>query len=90
MEDATIQKINSAAQQCLHHCYQCDTPLVCVATFMQRLRSDPTWNEREVEHVEIAVLKVLHVLVEQSSDEESVTRGAPLPAHVLLHSIAWR
>ena len=71
MTHRTIQRINRAIRDCLEHCYRCSTQLECVAAYMQQLRSREEWNAREVEHVVVAVLKILNVLVRRT-DEVSV------------------
>jgi hypothetical protein len=61
MTDAN--RINAAIRECLDKCYASQTPLPCLAEYVDLLRADPTWREADVLEVEVAVRQMLKGIV---------------------------
>lgn len=59
----TTSRINAAIQDCLAQCYRSDNPVMRVAQYVRRLHADRSWTDREITYVEIAVLKLLRLIV---------------------------
>jgi hypothetical protein len=59
-------QINHAVHRCLARCYASTEVLATLAAFLEELRQNNGRSEREIHEVELAVLKVLHRIVEDS------------------------
>jgi hypothetical protein len=57
-------RIQDAIRTCLAKCQLHETPIACVAEFIEQLRSDPTWSEFDVNQVETTVRKILARLID--------------------------
>ena len=62
------EKVYSAVRGCLNRCFGAEDPLVQATDFLDRLRSDPSWNDREVAEVESLVLNAVQVIVRQKPE----------------------
>ena len=69
-------KINNAVQRCLARCYPSTEVLATLAAFLQELRLQEGWAERDVHEVELATLRVLHRIVDDS-DEPAASGERP-------------
>ena len=65
MRQATKDKVFSAVRNCLDRCYRANDPLVQATEFIDRLRYDPGWSQREIVEVETMVLTAVRVIVRQ-------------------------
>jgi hypothetical protein len=72
MRQEVIARINASINDCLSRCYECERPLSCLTTYLARLRSLPDWNEREIRYVEIAVLKLLSMVVHCTREQPNL------------------
>jgi hypothetical protein len=63
MRPETLIRINLAIRECLAQCYGSKNPLVRLAQYLQRLHGDAQWTDREIGYVEIAVLRLLKLVV---------------------------
>ncbi len=52
-------KTMSAVQGCLSECLQANSPWSALSHYVQRLRRNPQWNDREVAEVEAAARRAL-------------------------------
>jgi len=57
-------QINHSVHRCLERCYASTEVLATLAAFLEELRENDYWSEREIHEVELAVLKVLHRIAE--------------------------
>lgn len=61
-----IDKINDAIHECLERCYCADSPIACMAAYLEGLQRDPRWRLAEVNLVERRVRQILTLIVEPS------------------------
>jgi hypothetical protein len=59
MSEQVAKRINRAIQDCLVRCYDNPMPLGVLAEFLTSLHADPSWQEDEIEQVELGVLQLL-------------------------------
>ena len=61
------KKINEAIKACLSACYDAESPLTTIATFLSQLRATPGWNAADVDLVEMGVHRMLTMMVRRSA-----------------------
>jgi hypothetical protein len=69
MTDQAADKINMAIHDCLGFCYKAEAPLARLAEFLALLRSDQSWREVEILHVESSVRRVLTIIISVTDDD---------------------
>lgn len=62
MHRETLKRINVAVRECLAQCYGSKHLLVRLAQYLERLHADAHWTDREINYVEIAVLRLLRLV----------------------------
>jgi hypothetical protein len=63
MRRETLNRINIAVRDCLAQCYGSENPLARLAQYLHWLHSDARWTDREINYVEIAVLRLLKLVI---------------------------
>lgn len=64
MNTVCDEKLNRAVKACLDRCYGSRDMVSEIAAFCAELGRTAQWTKREIHAVEMAVLEVLHVMVE--------------------------
>lgn len=80
MTRATVTRINSAISDCLGRCYGAELPLATLAQYVEQLRASSSWNDHEIEEVELAVLRILHQVSNAYDDLRQATSVENSPA----------
>jgi hypothetical protein len=57
------ERINKAIRDCLQRCQGTESPVACLALFCDELRQGG-WNDSEVLTVEVAVIRILSIVVD--------------------------
>jgi hypothetical protein len=60
-------EIREAVESCLEQCYKAESPVLCLAESVERLRAEG-WGQNDVRRVETLVLKVLSALSTPQDD----------------------
>jgi hypothetical protein len=59
MPSPSAERIQEAVRDCLARCRTHETPLICIAEFLDEKRSNPVWTDAELTQVQITVSRVL-------------------------------
>jgi hypothetical protein len=59
MNQHATTKINAAIRACLDECLASESPFICLAAFVKRLRADPSWMDDEVFEVQFRTVRIL-------------------------------
>ena len=59
MNQPASMKINAAIRAGLDDCLASESPFICLAAFLKRLRGDPSWTEDEVQEVQFRSVRIL-------------------------------
>ena len=59
IRESRLSKILPVVQECLRHCLNAEDPAREVAQFLERLRSDPAWNDADRQEIETATRRAL-------------------------------
>ena len=75
----TDEQINQAIRDCLDECYRSDSPLTCLAGFIQKLSTRTGWTSVDVGRVQQKALRMLTILLEPPDIVPEVPRPGPSP-----------
>jgi hypothetical protein len=59
MNQHASTKINAAIRACLDECLASESPFICLAALLSRLRKDASWTEEEVLEVQSRSVRIL-------------------------------
>jgi hypothetical protein len=62
------KEIRAAIEECLHHCYSCESPVAKLAECVENLRAE-RWEPAEIHRIELSVLKLLAALLSDNGND---------------------
>ncbi len=62
-----LLKTMSAAQSCIRECLGAESPQAALSRYVQGLRHNPQWQDREVKQVEAAARRALDAVLAKQS-----------------------
>jgi hypothetical protein len=69
------RKINAAVQRGLNLCRQSVAPIVSLALVIDELHADPSWTDKEVREVEVALRRILARIVKSEGAMDAQGQG---------------